>query len=202
MMNIAAVALGCALAAGVAAAAGSPPLSPIAAQHVADDAGAPVVVGAIRWDAYWGKPGELKFEDPYSGIVTRTTTYDMSPTEWHYRTPFFGEEINDTAITADGDLPDVMGQELEYARVVVGSPKWRVVAERCWLVFLYCRCSICICRCVTAGRIVGDVLGHTGTPAPTASSSGRSATTRSAARTTTRRIRNAAPFSAAPTTSG
>ena len=49
----------------------------------------------------------------FAGIVTRTTTYDMSPEEWHYRIPFFGEEINSTAITANGNSPEVMGQELQ-----------------------------------------------------------------------------------------
>jgi hypothetical protein len=52
----------------------------------------------------------------HAGIVTRTTTYDMSPQEWHYRIPFFGEEINSTAITANGNSPEVMGQELQYAQ--------------------------------------------------------------------------------------
>ena len=29
--------------------------------------------------------------------------------------PFFGKEINDTAVVINGDSPDVMGQELKYA---------------------------------------------------------------------------------------
>lgn len=73
------------------------------------------IVGAIRWDAYWGKPGEWQFEDPNYGIVTRTTTYDMSPKQWHYRVPFYGEEINETAITCDGNTQEAMGAELAYA---------------------------------------------------------------------------------------
>ena len=73
------------------------------------------IVGAIRWDAYWSEPGRTDFEDPNLGVVTRTTTYDMSPKQWHYRVPFFGQEINDTAITCDGNRSDVMAQELEYA---------------------------------------------------------------------------------------
>lgn len=77
----------------------------------------PVLVGAIRWDAYWSKPGQPDFDDPNYGIVTRTTTFDMSTKEWHYRVPFFGEEINDTAITCDGDSADVMEQELEFVCV-------------------------------------------------------------------------------------
>ena len=76
---------------------------------------AKVNVGAIRWDAYWGKPGDASWEDYNFGVVTRTTTNDMSPKEWHYRVPFFGQEVNDTAITCDGNSATVMGQELEYA---------------------------------------------------------------------------------------
>jgi hypothetical protein len=40
------------------------------------------VVGAIRWDAYFSQPGEAAYEDPNFGIVTRTTTIDMSPKKW------------------------------------------------------------------------------------------------------------------------
>ena len=102
----------------------------------------PPIVGAIRWDAYFSQPGEPAFEvrkavrvpafpfsaetpihphprctqDPNFGIVTRTTTNDMSPEKWHYRVPFFGEEINSTAIVANGNSPEVMGQELQYAQ--------------------------------------------------------------------------------------
>ena len=40
----------------------------------------------------------------------------MSPKKWHYRVPFYGKEINDTAIIANGNTPEVMGQELQYAQ--------------------------------------------------------------------------------------
>ncbi len=73
----------------------------------------PPLVGAIRWDGYWSQPGQPAFEDHNYGIVTRTTTYDMSPLRWHYRVPFFGVEVNDSAVTMDGDRPEVMGAELE-----------------------------------------------------------------------------------------
>lgn len=33
----------------------------------------------------------------------------------HYRVPFFGEEVNDTAIIANGNSPAIMGAELNYA---------------------------------------------------------------------------------------
>lgn len=114
----------------------------------------PAIVGAIRWDAYFATPGTPEFDDPNFGIVSRTTTYDMSPKKWHYRLPFFAKEVNDTSVVSldnwapprrgpqilarprlacflkpdrqcpsdaakqivNGNSPDVMGQELEYAR--------------------------------------------------------------------------------------
>lgn len=60
----------------------------------------PAIVGAIRWDAYFATPGTPEFEDPNFGIVSRTTTYDMSPKKWHYRLPFFAKELNDTSIVS------------------------------------------------------------------------------------------------------
>eukprot|EP01048_Picozoa_sp_COSAG05_P006846 COSAG05_NODE_463_length_9555_cov_35.796108_2_plen_385_part_00 len=88
----------------------------VASLTAAAGARAAPIVGAIRWDAYFSQPGEAAFEDPNFGIVTRTTTFDLSPKKWHYRVPFFGTEINDTAIIANGNTPEIMGQELEYAR--------------------------------------------------------------------------------------
>eukprot|EP01046_Picozoa_sp_COSAG06_P072226 COSAG06_NODE_21035_length_772_cov_0.946508_1_plen_215_part_01 len=88
-----------------------------AAANAADATAAtpPVVVGAIRWDANFDAPGMESFEDPNHGIVARATTYDLSVARWHYRVPFFGEELNETAIVANGNSADVMGRELEYA---------------------------------------------------------------------------------------
>ena len=38
-----------------------------------------------------------RYEDPNFGVVTRTTTLDMSPTKYHFRLPFFSKEVNNTA---------------------------------------------------------------------------------------------------------
>ena len=88
-----------------------------AAANAADATAAtpPVVVGAIRWDANFDAPGMESFEDSNHGIVARATTYDLSVARWHYRVPFFGEELNETAIVANGNSADVMGRELDYA---------------------------------------------------------------------------------------
>jgi hypothetical protein len=90
-------------------------LSAAASCAAATQAAAPPLVGAIRWDANFDAPGMPDFEDKNFGIVARATTYDLSVAEWHYRVPFFGEEINETAIVANGNRAEVMGQELEFA---------------------------------------------------------------------------------------
>lgn len=73
------------------------------------------VVGAIRWDAYFSQPGMPEYNDHNAGIVARTTTLDMSPAKWHYRLPFFGKEVNNTSIVVNGNTPEAMGKELDYA---------------------------------------------------------------------------------------
>ena len=88
-------------------------LASVALSNSADPG--PVIVGAIRWDAYFATPGTKAFDDPNFGVVTRTTTGDMSPKKWHYRVPFYGKEVNDTAIEANGNTPEAMGHELQYA---------------------------------------------------------------------------------------
>jgi hypothetical protein len=73
------------------------------------------IVGAIRWDGTFSQPGQPQFEDKNEGVVSRTVTYDLSLPKYHSRVPFFGKEINDTAIVANGNTSEVMGQELDYA---------------------------------------------------------------------------------------
>ena len=107
-----------------------------AASSTSGSSAAPVtpVVGAIRWDAYFSQPGMAAYEDPNFGIVTRTTTVDLSPAKWHYRVPFFGKEVNDTAVIVNGNSPEVMGQELEYA-ASHGIQFWS-----------FCNCELCSAR--------------------------------------------------------
>ena len=86
---------------------------PQPARPAADE---PPLVGAIRWDAYFDWQAAQKLHgDTTAGVVGKTTQYDMSPPKYHFRVPFFGEEINSTAIVANGDTDDAMAQELEYA---------------------------------------------------------------------------------------
>eukprot|EP00047_Mylnosiga_fluctuans_P014342 m.37633 g.37633 ORF g.37633 m.37633 type:complete len:395 (-) comp5455_c0_seq1:76-1260(-) len=67
------------------------------------------LVGAIRWDAWYGTP------PGNAGIVGRTTNYDLGPSRWHYRVPFFSNITGPNNVTINGDSDTVMAQEIEYA---------------------------------------------------------------------------------------
>eukprot|EP00051_Salpingoeca_urceolata_P004540 m.65671 g.65671 ORF g.65671 m.65671 type:complete len:376 (+) comp13682_c1_seq1:1665-2792(+) len=70
-----------------------------------------VSVGAIRWDAWYGAPADKNY-----GVVGRTVTYDLGPSKYHYRVPFFGKEINATAVDVNGNTEATMTQEIELAK--------------------------------------------------------------------------------------
>ena len=62
------------------------------------------------------------FEDHNFGVVTRTTTYDMSPKQWHYRVPFFGKyqsAANKSLVDMNGNTPAAMSAEPTPATVSV-----------------------------------------------------------------------------------
>ena len=64
-------------------------------------------VGAIRWDAWYGKPGQPIWENKYTGIVGKTVTSDMADPKFHYRLPFFatvtGNNTKNVSVTCDGN---------------------------------------------------------------------------------------------------
>jgi hypothetical protein len=51
---------------------------------------------------------------------------------YHYKVPFFGKEINDTAVLVNGNTADIMGQELELAKQCVNGC---VLASKCTTIF-------------------------------------------------------------------
>ena len=93
-----------ALAAGLAAAAAAS-----AAATAAYTANEAPIVGAIRWDAWYADPGTLQFDDKNFGVVSRSVTYDMYPAKYHFRVPFFGSEVNSSAVTTNGNSAAAMG---------------------------------------------------------------------------------------------
>ena len=73
----------------------------------------------MRWDAWYGAPGQSVWENKYTKIVGETVTSDMADPKWHYRLPFFatvtGNGTSQVAVTADGNTTAVMEAENKYA---------------------------------------------------------------------------------------
>jgi len=66
------------------------------------------VVGAIRWDAWYGDvPGH---------DVGLQVERSLGPMQWHYRLPFYAREVSSTEVHVRGNMPDVMDREIAFAR--------------------------------------------------------------------------------------
>lgn len=70
------------------------------------DPGAPVAVGAIRWDA-WQAPGS---------VPTQAVQRALTPPAWRHRLPFFARIGADGAVAIDGGTQEVMDAEIGLAR--------------------------------------------------------------------------------------
>eukprot|EP01048_Picozoa_sp_COSAG05_P004458 COSAG05_NODE_240_length_13119_cov_122.275806_7_plen_310_part_00 len=68
------------------------------------------LVGAIRWDAWFGAP-----QAPHEGIIGRAVTAALTPEHWHYRLPFFATLSSNGSVNVDGDSDAVMVQENKLA---------------------------------------------------------------------------------------
>jgi len=64
----------------------------------------PPLVGAIRWDAWYGKEGPVK-------EVERS----MGPKKFHFRLPFFAQILSDAEVRIDGDTQETMNREIAWA---------------------------------------------------------------------------------------
>ncbi|HOZ46459.1 MAG TPA: glycoside hydrolase family 99-like domain-containing protein [Candidatus Hydrogenedentes bacterium] len=73
-------------------------------------------VGAIRWDAWHGSASDV-------GLTVEKT---LAPKHWHYRLPFYGQEIGDTAVEARANTQATMDREIEYAHKA-GLDYWAFV---------------------------------------------------------------------------
>jgi hypothetical protein len=67
---------------------------------------APVVVGAIRWDA-WQSAGS---------VPTRAVERSLSPQRYRHRLPFFARTGTDGSVVIDGGTQEVMDTEISLAR--------------------------------------------------------------------------------------
>ncbi len=63
------------------------------------------IVGAIRWDAWFGN----------KGVVGEAVHRSLGPSKWHDRLPFYARASGDEAIEIDGTPQVVMDREIEYA---------------------------------------------------------------------------------------
>lgn len=69
-----------------------------------DTAQASPVVGAIRWDAWYG-----------AGGVVKAVEYSLGQPKYHFRLPWFSELLGNDKVRINGDSPGVMDLEISYA---------------------------------------------------------------------------------------
>lgn len=82
--------------------------APAAEQRPGSDASESVaawpIVGAIRWDAWYGR-----------GSPVSEVEKTLGPKKYHFRLPFFAKVMSPAAVSIDGDSQQVMEQEISYA---------------------------------------------------------------------------------------
>ena len=76
-------------------------LAPLAALQAGDDG---PIVGAIRWDGWYGE-----------GTVTKAVEASLGQPKYHFRLPWFAQLPSDGSVRIDGDSQAIMEQELAYA---------------------------------------------------------------------------------------
>ena len=62
------------------------------------------IVGAIRWDAWYGEGG-----------VTKAVEASLGQPKYHFRLPWFARVISPDKVSVNGDSPAIMEQEISYA---------------------------------------------------------------------------------------
>ncbi len=73
------------------------------------------LVGAIRWDCWYGAGGPV-------AQVERS----LGPRKFHWRLPFFGKVVADDQVSINGDSAEVMDREIAYA-LQAGLDYWAFV---------------------------------------------------------------------------
>ena len=76
-------------------------LTSLTALHAADEA---PIVGAIRWDAFYGEGG-----------VTKAVEYSLGQPKYHFRLPWFAQLLGEDRVRINGDSQAIMEQEIAYA---------------------------------------------------------------------------------------
>lgn len=62
------------------------------------------IVGAIRWDAYYGDGG-----------VTKAVEFSLGQPKFHFRLPWFAQLLGEDKVLINGDSQAIMEQEITYA---------------------------------------------------------------------------------------
>ena len=74
-----------------------------------------VIVGAIRWDAWYGR-----------GFATAEVEKTLGPKKFHFRLPFFAKVTSPGTVSINGDSQTVIEQEIAYA-AMAGLDYWAFV---------------------------------------------------------------------------
>ena len=75
--------------------------SSLAATLAADD---PPIVGAIRWDGWYGEGG-----------VVKAVEHALGQPKYHFRLPWFAHVMSEGKVSINGDSQAIMEQEIAYA---------------------------------------------------------------------------------------
>ena len=76
-------------------------LAPLAALHGSDQS---PIVGAIRWDGWYGDGG-----------VVKAVEASLGQPKYHFRLPWFARVTGEGKVSINGDSQAIMGQEITYA---------------------------------------------------------------------------------------
>lgn len=92
-------------------------LTPLATLHAAEPE--KPIVGAIRWDGWYGVGG-----------VVKQTESSLGQRKYHFRLPWFARVLGDDRVSINGDSQTVVDQELAYA-AQAGLNYWAFVDYAC-----------------------------------------------------------------------
>ncbi len=76
-------------------------LASLVALHASDET---PIVGAIRWDGWYG-----------DGSVVKAVEFSLGQPKFHFRLPWFGQLLDEGTVRINGDSQAVMEQEIAYA---------------------------------------------------------------------------------------
>ena len=94
---------------------GAGPAANAAPAALAAAGNTPPIVGAIRWDAWYGATGPVKH-----------TEISLGPPKYHFRLPWFARLNGDDTVSINGDSQAIIEQEISYA-AVAGLNYWAFV---------------------------------------------------------------------------